>query len=92
MAAKLPEHLVSEIDAHPGEPIRVVDQSGDRTFYIVSEDRLTSLEAAAHQESEATMERLRAMIAEGDESPSVPAEVAEVQIMKMAQEADARHA
>lgn len=92
MAAKLPKDLLSEIDAHPGESIRVVDPTGMRTFYILSEDRMTSLEVAARQESEATLQRLRGLIAEGDAANDVPAEEAEQRIMQLAREADARHA
>ena len=92
MAAKITDEMRSEIAAHPGEPVPVVDDTNNAKFYIVTEARLTHLEAVAGEESEATTARLRELIAAGDASPDVPADEARERILNLAKEADARHA
>lgn len=90
MATKLTTELQLAIAAHPGEPFPVVDDAG-QTFYIIPEARLTHLEALARDESQATLERLQALIAEGDASPDVSADEAEKRILRMAHDADAKY-
>ncbi|QDT70079.1 hypothetical protein MalM25_30240 [Planctomycetes bacterium MalM25] len=74
MPAKLTAEQLSEIAAHPGEPIPLIDEAGDTGFYIIPATQLTGLEAAARRESGATAERLRAMIDEADRAPDLEAD------------------
>lgn len=92
MDARLTDELRDALAARPGEPIPLVDEATGGRFYVISEDRLAHLEAVAREQSEATTERLRQLIAEGDASPDVPADEARERILRMAREADARHA
>ncbi len=80
MAAQLTTEQLSEIAAHPGEAVPLQDDNGAIVCYMVTSTALANLQ------------ELRALIQEGDESPDVPAEEAHARIMKMAIEADQRHA
>lgn len=80
MPTRLPDDLLSTVAANPGEPVPVVDDTGKR-FYIVPEARLTQLEAAANDQSEAALARLRELIAEGDASPDVDGAVVHEELL-----------
>lgn len=92
MPAELTPEMLSEIAAHPGEAIRVVDATGGQTFFLVSEDRLTHLEAVAAEQSTATLDRLRELISEGDASSEVDASVVYDELMRRANAIDSASA
>lgn len=68
MAAKITDEMRSEIAAHPGEPVTVIDEQGKKVYYLVDEN--TPL--------------LRALIHEGIDSPEIPAEEAFTQLRQRA--------
>ena len=57
--------------------------------YLISSTRLAHLEAAAQEESESALARLRELIAEGEASPDVDASVVHAELMARAKVIDA---
>ncbi|WP_146395540.1 hypothetical protein [Pseudobythopirellula maris] len=81
-----------ETAAHPGEAVPVVDEKGQASFFLVPEARLSHLEAVAGEESEATLGRLRSLVAEGDAADDLEADRVHADLLKRAQQIDARSA
>ena len=70
MAAKLTDEMRNEIAAYPGQPVTVIDEQGQKVYYLVEENAPL----------------LRALIQEGIDSPKVPAEDAHARLRQRASE------
>lgn len=70
----------------------VLDDSGRASFFLVPEARLTHLESVAGEESDATLARLRKLIAEADASPDIEAEAVYAELLTRARKIDVRPA
>jgi hypothetical protein len=81
MASKITKQQRDALNASHGQPVPVEDEDGHKVYYLVEADYLHT-----------SHEQLRALIQEGINSPHVPADEAEGELRRYADQLASKHA
>ena len=81
MASKITEQQREDLKASHGQPVPVEDDEAHKIYYLVEADYLHS-----------SHEQLKALIQEGMEANHIPAEKAEAQLRRYADQLARKHA
>ena len=73
------------INAHPGEPLPLVDHVSSERYFLVPAPAFLHLQGLAGESENNCHEQLRKLIQEGIDSPTVPAEEAFSRLRQTAQ-------
>jgi hypothetical protein len=81
MASKITKQQLDDLNASHGQPVPVEDEEGHRVYYLVDANYLHT-----------SREQLKALIQEGINSNHIPAEEAEGELRRYADELASKHA
>jgi hypothetical protein len=81
MVSKITQQQRDDLNASHGQPVPVEDEEGHKVYYLVEADYLHT-----------SHEQLKALIQEGINANHVPAEEAEGELQRYADQLDSKHA
>ncbi len=92
MATKITPEQQAVLQANSGQAVPMLDDRGNIVSYMVDVSSFVQLQGLSKEQDEQSLQKLKALIQDGIDSPGVPAEEAHERIRQMACDAAQKYA